>query len=118
MRPTSAAPLVPLSHTPERRHWYRYPCGPQIYCRLVIDGVVDFWAVRVHNLSTGGIKLMLDIPVPREKVVTVVLHNPACKYSCQRQVRIAYSHKVARIQFIVGGAFVKDLTAQEMQALL
>ena len=118
MRPTSAAPLVPLSHTPERRQWYRYPCGPQIYCRLVIDGVVDFWAVRVHNLSTGGVKLMLDIPVPREKIVTVVLHNPARKYSCQRQVRIAYSHKVARIQFIVGGGFVKDLTAQEMRALL
>lgn len=118
MRSASIATLVPRSHSPERRQWYRYPCGPQLYCRLIIDGVVDFWAVRIHNLSTGGIKLMLDIPLPRGKVVTVVLHNPARKYSCQRQLRIAYSHKVGKVQFIVGGNFLQDLTAQEMNDLL
>jgi hypothetical protein len=118
MNPTSTATAAPFSHSPERRQWYRYPCGPQLYCRLIIDGVVDFWAARVLNLSTGGVKLMLDIPIPRDKVVTVVLHNPARKCSCQRQVRMAYSQKVTKVQFTVGGGFLKDLSAQEMNALL
>jgi hypothetical protein len=118
MKPTCTATLVPRSHVPERRQWYRYPCGPLLYCRLIISGVIDFWASRVHNLSTGGIKLIADIRIPRGTVLTVVLHNPARRYSCQRQVRIAYSHKVGKIQFIVGGGFLTELGVQEMNELL
>ena len=118
MKPTGIATLMPRSHVPERRQWYRYPCGPQLYGRLIIDGVIDFWAARIHNLSTGGIKLTLDVPMPRGKVVLVVLHNPARRYSCQRQLRIAYNHKVAKVQFIAGGSFLTELSAQEMNGLL
>ena len=118
MKPPSNATLGPQPHAPERRQWYRYPCGPQLYCRLIIGGAIDFWASRVHNLSTGGIQLMADIPIPRGTVVTAVLHNPARLYSCQRQLRIAYSHKVGKIQFIVGGGFLTELGVQEMNELL
>lgn len=102
----------------EQREWYRYSCGRQIYCRVNIDGVIDFWAIGVHNLSTGGIKLMLDVPIPRGKEIAVVLYNPARRYSCQRQVQVAYSQQAGKVQHLVGGAFFKELSAQEMKDLL
>lgn len=102
----------------DRRQWYRYPCGQQVYCRLIIDGVVDFWAMCIQDLSPGGVKLVVDIPFPVGKVLTAVLYNPARRYSCQRQLGVAYSRPAGKVRHETGGRFNKELSTREMRDLL
>ena len=106
------------SQAAEKRHWVRHGCGPEVTCHLKAGPPLDCWAVRVLNLSAGGVSLVLDRMVPTGKVLTVELHHAARQFSCQRQIRIIYTFQDSTGTFTVGGAFHPDLTDQDIQGLV
>jgi hypothetical protein len=95
----------------------RRACGADITCRLLGQGSPDCWAVRVQNLSAGGISLLLDRVVPTGKVVTVEIHNLARSFSCQRQIRVIYTLQIPGGGLMMGGAFCPALTNHEFADL-
>src|SRR6516225_2952859 len=104
-----ASSTAPGSPAPgEQRKWQRHACGPELACHIFSGPALDFWAVRVQNLSLGGINLVLDRLLPTGKVVIVELQNRTRQVSSQRQVRIIYSLKDPKGDLVVGGAFSQD----------
>jgi hypothetical protein len=106
-----------IKSTVEQRMSVRSACGPEIRCRVIDDGAAEFWAVRVQNVSTGGISLLLDRIVPAGKLVTVEIHNDNRKSSCRRQVRVIYALQVPGSGMMMGGAFCPELTDNDLANL-
>jgi hypothetical protein len=111
-------PTSPSPQQSEKRQWVRHAVGDEVTCHLQAGPAFDFWAVRVLNLSAGGISLVLDRLVPTGKVLTVELHHAGRGFSCQRPIRIIYTFKDSSGAFTVGGAFSPDLSEQDIQGLV
>jgi hypothetical protein len=87
----------------------RQACGPDITCRLLGTGVLDCSALRVQNLSTGGISILLDRVVPSGKLVTVEVQNTLRRSSFQWQMRVIYTMQLPGGGLMMGGAFCPTL---------
>src|SRR5262245_688552 len=117
--PIRSAQRGPALHLPaEQRQSARHACGPEVTCRLLVSGEIDCWAVRVQNLSAGGISLFLDRVIPAGKVLTVEVHNQTRNFSCQRQIRVIYTLQNPSGGLMMGGAFCPNLTEQELEGLV
>ncbi len=92
----------------------RLACGPEIACRLLGPGALDCWAVRVQNLSVGGVSVLLDRVVPAGKMITAELHHRGRQFTCQRPVRVIYAVQIPGGGLMMGGAFCPPLTPQEI----
>src|SRR5262245_17362090 len=114
----SSQPGSELCRRGEQRQWVRHACGPEVTCRLLGGKDVDCWAVRVHNLSLGGISLVLNRLITTGRILTAELHNQTRQFSCQRQIRVIYTLQDANGEVTAGGAFSPYLTQQELEGLV
>jgi hypothetical protein len=104
--------------TPERRQHPRYRPPLATSCHLLATVESGPEAVRVRNVSAGGISLVGDRPVEPQSVVLVQLANEEQGVRCQLRVRVVYCLEHPSGEYILGGAFTRQLTATELQALL
>ncbi len=114
----SFLPDLEAAHQAEKRHGERLACGPHVGCRVIPHAAAEFHAVRVHNLSAHGAKLLLDRPTPQGAVLNLEFRNDKTQFACQRQLRIIYTFPDLHGRFIVGGAFHRDLGHDELYRLV
>ena len=101
-----------------RRKWIRHECGPEVSCRLILDGANHLRAKQIQNISAGGINLVLERMVPTGKVLTVELHHPQRAFTLKRQARVTYLFRNPEGNFVMGGAFAWELGIEDLENLL
>lgn len=110
-------PVIPPGA--ERRTAVRYyPSGSDTFTHMsaVVEGLSG--TTRVRNISATGISLIVDQDLDPEAEVQLQLRNLSKLFSCRLPLRIVYMVERPSGEWIVGGAFARKLTDQEMKALL
>lgn len=74
--------------------------------------------VRVRNLSATGISLVLPHAVEAETVLPLELLNLGRMFICKVDMRVVYTLEHPSGDWILGCAFLRKLTDEELQALL
>jgi hypothetical protein len=107
----------PVRAPDDQREWIRYPCALDAICRIVVGPMVEYWALRLQNISEAGITLVSDRALTIGNVVAVELQRPERGFRCRRRMQIIYQFKDPEGDFILGGAFIKPLGGAEVDAL-
>jgi hypothetical protein len=102
----------------ERRRAQRHVCNLETSCRLVASVAGNAQIVRVRNISASGISLVLNGPVEPETILYIELLNRPTSFLCLIRLRVVYSVEHPNGVFIVGGAFLQALTAEQLTGLL
>lgn len=72
----------------------------------------------VRNISPEGLSLVLNRRIEPGSVVSVDVYNKARRYSCQVPLRVVYVLEHPGGDYILGGAFARELSDDEVQGLL
>ncbi len=102
---------------PERRRFPRQPAGLAIRSHVVATGFGDLWPKAIHTLSAGGISLIVNRPINPGEVITLDLYHIPRRFACQLQLRVV-SRTEYEGAYLVGGAFTRPLTQEELRGLL
>jgi hypothetical protein len=102
----------------ERRDTVRYTITLETSCRLLAMVQGEANPIRVRNISAGGISLVLHNEVPSDTLLDIELLNRPQMFLCKLQVRITYRVEHPTGDWIIGGAFTRRLTDEELKLLL
>lgn len=104
----------------ERRASVRFSCERRgIWFQVGGGRLGPSWcAARLRDLSAGGIGLILERRFEPGMVLAAELTNAAKSFSRQAQLRVVHATAQADGSYVVGCAFGRLLTDQELQALL
>jgi hypothetical protein len=102
----------------EKRQTIRYKIDLETSCRLLAMVEGEPHPVRVRNISAGGISLVLMHEVPADELLEIELLNRPEMYLCKLQVRITYRVEHPSGDWIIGGAFTRPLSDEELRVLL
>ncbi len=102
----------------DRRTSIRYGISLETSGRLIASIEDDPLPLRVRNISAGGISLVLHRGVEPDTVIEVQLLNRPQMFLCVVQVRVTYIVEHPSGDWILGGAFVRKLTDEEVRLLL
>ena len=110
------AALAPTA--PDRRHAARHDCGFQA-SRYLIASVADSLSPAwVHNISTGGVLMLLGRPVEPGAVLAVKLLKLSHPAPHMHLVRVVHVREAGGGCYLVGGAFVDEVSEDDLGALL
>jgi hypothetical protein len=73
---------------------------------------------KVRNLSAGGISLVVDRDFEPQSVLTVQLVNTERNVACSLKVRVVYTVPHPSGDWILGGAFTRQLSEEELKAFV
>jgi hypothetical protein len=102
----------------ERRRAMRYACNLEVSTKLIAQVDGDTWPAKVRNISVSGISLIVGHRLDLETLVNVELYNKSRKFLCQVPLRILYVLEKRDGSFIIGAAFTRELSQEELQGLL
>ncbi|HEV3204649.1 MAG TPA: PilZ domain-containing protein [Gemmataceae bacterium] len=102
----------------ERRRALRYGCNLEVFSKLIAQVDGDTWPAKVRNISVTGISLIVGHRLDLETLVNVELYNKSRKFLCQVPLRILYVLEKQDGNFIIGAAFTRELSQEELQGLL
>jgi hypothetical protein len=117
---TNLPPSDPGGSRPhhERRREVRYDISPGRAAILVGNIQGDPFPARVRNISTGGICLMSNTPHEPGSILDVNLCNLNRNAVRHVQVQVLYQMEHPSGDWMVGGAFARKLTGEELRGLL
>jgi hypothetical protein len=101
-----------------RRVSIRYPCEPLVGTELALDKSYLFRRVRVVNISTGGIALLLKYPPQRGMEVYVRLTNSLLSFTYDLSAVTMHASRQDDGKWLVGFAFIRELTFAELASLI
>jgi hypothetical protein len=113
---TKAMRVLPSSE--ERRHFPRHQIDPEQSFDLVahlLDG--ERQLADVLDLSKVGIGMLFERRLNPDQVVTLNLHHISRRFACQLPVRVVFAADFEGV-FLLGAAFTRQLTDEEMAGLL
>lgn len=102
----------------ERRDTVRYTINLDTSCRLLAMVQGESNPIRVRNISAGGISLVLPRELPPDTLLEIELLNRPQMFLCKLQVNITYRVEHPSGDWIMGGAFLRRLTDEELRMLL
>lgn len=102
----------------ERRRAIRYNCTLETSANLIAQVQGDTTLAKVRNISVTGISLILPRRLEAETVVELELFNKARQYYCRVPLRVVYVMEHLDGNFLVGGAFGRELSNEELNGLL
>lgn len=112
----------------ERRTSKRFPCKPEIICHLVRtspsepglwrEANGDPWLVKIQNISTRGIGLLLNRSFKTGTFLSLELFNGEQGFLLELEVCVVHTRRQGRGQWLSGGVFVRALRDVELTALL
>jgi hypothetical protein len=110
------------SQRPERRRATRYPCGlgasRHIVAKVQPQASEAKITAHVRNISATGISLLVNRALDPETILYVELCRPSRFWFCEVPVRVVYTVQHPEGEYIVGGAFMRELTDDEVKGLL
>lgn len=101
-----------------RRVALRYPCGMATSTRIKMDGVNPFQRVIGHNISQGGMALILSECPEVGTFVHVRVRNSILEFSYDLAARIVHVAPTEYGEWLVGLAFARQLSLPELASLL
>jgi hypothetical protein len=115
--------VIPLAkfgrpHPTDRRRAIRYQCTLETSANLIAQVEGDTMLAKVRNISVTGISLVLAQKLEPETVLDVEVFNKTRQYYCRVPLRVVYVLDHADGNFLVGGAFGRELTDEELKGLL
>jgi hypothetical protein len=116
----SNIPLPGAPRAPKGRRWkkVRYAGRPELSACLRTDADVPPERAIIRNLSGFGISLFLEHDVEPGTFLVVELVNGTNAFHCAAPMRVVSSRAEAGEQFLVEGAFSRELRNAELQGLL
>jgi c-di-GMP-binding flagellar brake protein YcgR len=111
-----AKPIEPKGA--ERRESIRFGINLETSVRLIAAVEGDPTPARVRNISAGGISLVLNRGVDPDTMLNVQLLNRPQMFLCKVEVRVTYIVEHPTGDWILGGAFARKLTDEELRCLL
>jgi hypothetical protein len=102
---------------PERRATERFPVNSNVSCPLVAPIHEDFGPVRIKDVSTDGIGLLLGRHVEVGTLLAVSVVNQARAFQKTLTVRVIHVTPVHGL-FLIGGTFDVPLRYEELTALV
>lgn len=111
---------IPMPPTrPEKRQSVRYSCILDASCRSsdAVDYIPNAPAV-VLNISTGGVCLMLNERFEPGTLLTIGLQSTTQNFLPPLEVRVVHVVQQANGDWVLGGAFVRPLSEEELRNLL
>ena len=123
MTPIVQPSVIPLAQfarprPTERRRAIRYQCTLETSAHLIAQVEGDTTLAKVRNISVTGVSLILARRLEPETVLDVEFFNKARNYYCRVPLRIVYVLDHVDGNFLVGGAFGRELTNDELKGLL
>jgi hypothetical protein len=106
------------THPLDRRAAIRFHCDFDITCAPFPDGDEVFWSARVRDISLTGIGLLVDRYIEPETVLAVQLQGDESIESYTVLVQVMNTRQEADNQWLLGCAFARSLSNQEVSALL
>lgn len=98
----------------ERRLQPRAPCN----LALLLYLGSDIWEATAHNICTRGLALAWDQAVEPDTRLTAEVLNPLDHFWHRKRLRIVHVTPQGENLWILGGIFVQEFTAEELEALL
>jgi hypothetical protein len=120
MSGTSSLPSGTSAHPQgaERRRSSRYPPRPETRGQLIADESGDSWPVALRNVSAHGVSLVFGRRLELESSLTLKLDDAEGTFSARLPIRVVYAIQQQGEEVILGCAFGRDLTPDEVQGLL
>ncbi len=100
-----------------RRRHPRFPCGPCTFGLLAAGRDTPLELVGVRNISQSGAGLVLNRFIEPGSVVILNLFNWRRNIATRVPLRIVHASQHDDGNFLVGGAFTEELSAEEVQWL-
>jgi PilZ domain len=101
----------------DRRQSPRQPADPQVRCELVLGDTVKIGPCAVHNISAGGFRLIVDLLVPADLRGVARFTVLIDQFYCQLSFRVVYCYEVPGAGYVLGAAFLRILTPDELERL-
>jgi len=117
-RKLAEPPDPPEPSGAERRQAIRFGISLETSARLLAMVQDDPRPVRVRNISVGGISLVIGREVATHSLLDIELLNRPKMFLCKLQVRITYAVEHPTGDWILGGAFTRKLSEEELESLL
>jgi hypothetical protein len=113
-------PATELSQFPKGRRWKkaRYPGGPDLSAFLHSNPAEAPAKVSIRSMSGFGISFLLNRGLEPGSLMQIDLINSATAFHCQAPMRIVASVAQPDEQFLVEGAFGRELRNAEVLGLL
>jgi hypothetical protein len=107
-----------LPPSDERRHFPRCRIDPDNAAHLVAHLLAgERCPAHIIDLSKGGISLVCDRCLIPGNVVALSLHHIPRRFACGLPVRVVFTEECVGA-FLVGAAFTRELTDEEMAELV
>ncbi len=118
MEPSAPSlPDPPSDGTECHRQWERLRSRPGGPVHLVAELESEPRPVPVRDVSPGGVNLVLSRPLPPRSILPVTLRNPDRPFKCPIAVQVIYNRDAEGGQYLVGAAFLRELTDREIEGL-
>lgn len=100
----------------------RHACGLEtsrhVIAKLRIDSAGARITAPVRNISSTGLSVFVNRPLVPGSVLNTELSRPSRFWCSEIPLRVVYSLPHPGGEFIVGGAFARELTTDELHGLL
>jgi hypothetical protein len=102
----------------DRRAWVRYPCNLDGACQPLAGTRGVEWPGKIRNLSRGGMALSLTRRFEVGTVLSIQMQGPADGDLGSVLARVAHVAMQADGSWLLGCAFTKLLTEEDLKTLL
>ena len=102
----------------DQRIWVRYDCTLKAHYRKFGDDTVEPQLVQVLNISASGIGLSVNLPLEIGSLLTVDLLDKAGRKATSILACVVHTAQRASGDYAIGCNFIRELTEDELQALL
>ena len=113
--PIRILPAIP--ERPERRACIRQACDLPVTCGSLTSPPDRSFPGRIQNLSTDGLSLVTDRRI-EFRTLSLHLQNASGTFAVSKLARVKHARLEGSVQWLLGAAFVKKLTSDELRWLL
>ena len=102
----------------DRRAVDRFPVNAQTVCEFLSPVLEDFGAVRIKNVSTDGIGMIVNHKLEAGLLLAVTLANPSRSFAKTLLTRVMHVTPQPGGAYLVGCEFQTPLTYDELTTMV
>jgi hypothetical protein len=103
-------------HTIDRRVWFRYPSRRTAFCKSTEKENEEFCLAQACDISRGGLKLLLAHKFERGTILKIRTVNEGPDKLALMMAEVRYAMPTLEGKWMMGCAFLKELSEIELQA--
>jgi hypothetical protein len=102
----------------DQRNWVRFPCRVKAACQVVTETPEPPWPAEVLDLSPSGIGLRVERPIETGALLNLDLHDADGRIATSMLACVVHVTGPENGQLSLGCNFIRELSEQELEALL